>query len=111
MRQGFQYEKVLLLKEIWFAMTGVQEAYRLVSYNQRKTDTGMHPFRALNGLPPGLLRCVRNETAFASGIHLVKYRPRNWKAEIQQILLDLFEPLVADTADDPGILSLHEHDI
>jgi len=43
--------------------------------------------------------------------HSLERKPREWEAETQRILLDRLKPLGTETMDDPGTLSLHEHDI
>jgi hypothetical protein len=49
--------------------------------------------------------------ASSGGVHSLERKLREWEAETQRILLDRLKSLGTEATDDPGMLSLHEHDI
>jgi len=49
--------------------------------------------------------------ALSGDAHSLERKPREWEAETQRILLDRLKSLGTEATDDPGMLSLREHDM
>jgi hypothetical protein len=49
--------------------------------------------------------------ALSGEAHSLERKPSEWEAETQRILLDRLRALGIEVTDDPGMLSLREHDI